>query len=236
MSAPHKDHGLSISWRNVLAGSLVALFGCLLATALFDPNLASAQAQRGISLNDLALDWSRGNYATPIVCKIQGGLHRALRRILIDPGPKSIRPHVDIVRFVDLEVADAERCFTEIGGATPNMIGELKIRHPSNMPRDTAMRDFKGELKRRRGFVLDIVSGKLQVAEVGPDAQQAESVDFRGGEFRLHLLREGTDALKLLKDLPSPRQAMLEIETRAGRKFSFPVSLSKPKTPASGGR
>lgn len=210
-------------------GTFVPIVACLLVVAGLAVSPAQAQSPHRFSMNDLTLDWLRGNYATPVVCRIAGGVHRGLRRILIVRGPKAVRPPVSIVRFVDLEVDDAERCFTEIGGATPNIFGELRIRHAANRPRDTAMRDFKVAIKRERGFDFDIISGKLEFRDVGLAAQPGESIDFRGGSLGLHQLREGSDGLRLLKDLPSPRQALLEIETRDGRRYSFPVSMSKPK-------
>jgi len=213
---------------------LPLLCGLLAAIAAAAP--AAAEVPGSLSMNDMVLSWMRGNYASPIVCKMAGGVHRGLRRILIDAGPKSTRPAVDLVRFVDLEAEAAERCFTEIGGSTPNIIGELQVRHPTHRPRDTAVRDFKVALKREHGFDVDIVSGRLTIRAVGPSAAAAEVIDFRAGSLRLHLLREGSDGLRLLKDLPSPRQALLEIETRKGRKFSFPVSLSKPSAAGKGAR
>ena len=38
------------------------------------------------------------------------------------------------------------------------------------------------------------------------------------------------DALRLLKDLPSPRKLMLELEAPDGKILSFPASLAKPKS------
>ena len=154
--------------RKRSAGAFPGIATMLLAGFLALATLpADAQAPQRFSMNALALDWLRGNYASPVVCRIAGGVHRGLRRILIEPGPKATRPAVGVVQFVDLEVGDAERCFTEIGGATPNITGELKIRHPANRPRDTAMRDFKVEIKRRRGFDFDIISGRLAFQQVG---------------------------------------------------------------------
>jgi hypothetical protein len=210
---------------------------CAIAVALLlcPASHARAQAAAPDSLNDLVLIWIQGNYASPLVCTIDGRAQRGLRRILIEPADGNAKARKGkhgegTVRFVDLEVETASRCFSELGGRTPNITGQLSVRHPVTKRRDTAIRDFKAELRRKRGFELDIVKGRLQVSEVGAASPQTESLDFRGGKLRIHLLRPGSDSLRLLKDLPSPRKLMLEIETRAGRKLSFPASLAKPKS------
>lgn len=203
-----------------------------MALVIFPCTRARAQTPTFDSLNDLVLIWIQGNYASPLICKIDGRAQRGLRRILIEPGFGRALPAEGTIRFVDLELEDgsASRCFTEIGGSTPNITGELRVRHPNTKPRDTAVRDFKAELRRKRGFELDIVKGRLQLSEVGADPPVTESLDFRGGKLRIHLLRQGSDALRLLKALPSPRKLLLEFEARDGRTFSFPASLAKPKT------
>lgn len=208
-------------------GARLAL-GLALALSMTAGTPARAQGPAPDSLNDLVLSWIQGNYASPLICRIDGRAERGLRRILIEPGSSKSHPAKGSIRFVDLEAAGAARCFTEIGGATPNITGELWVRHPVTKRRATAARDFKAELRRKRGFELDIVEGRLQLTEIGADPPRTESLDFRGGKLRMHVLRQGSDGLRLLKDLPSPRKLMLEIETRTGRKFSFPVSLAKP--------
>lgn len=214
--------------RRVVRRTPALLAWSVMLTGLCAARLAFAQAPDATSLNHLVLSWIQGNYATPLVCKIDGAAKRGLRRIVVEP-PDLRKPTPEtIIRFIDLEAQDATRCFTEIGGESPNITGELVVRHAITKIRDTANRDFKLELKRKRGFDLDIVSGNLVFAKVGSGAQAPKRVDFRGGSFRIHILRRGTDALRLLQDLPSPRQVMLEFETRAGERHAFPASLSKP--------
>ena len=216
--------------RGVAFASVVGwALGLTLVMSLFAQ--ARAQTLTPASLNDLVLIWIQGNYASPLICKIDGRAQRGLRRILIEPETGVTRPAEGIIRFVDLELeaGTASRCFTEIGGRTPNITGELAVRHPNTKRRDTAVRDFKAELRRKRGFELDIVKGRLQLSEVGADPPVTESLDFRGGKLRIHLLRQGSDSLRLLKDLPSPRKLVLEFEARDGRTLSFPASLAKPK-------
>ena len=214
-----------------------------LAFALVVVLCSQARAQTPIlsSVNEFVLLWIQGNYASPLVCKIGDRAQRGLRRILIEAGsvnvkPGSAEPAVGVVRFVDLEVQGASRCSSEVGGSTPNITGELRVRHPITRLRDTALRDFEAELRRKYGFELEIVKGSLLLSEVGAHPPRVESLDFRGGKLRVHLLRRGSDGLRLLEDLPSPRKLMLEFTTRAGRTLSFPSSLAKPKSSLRGDR
>ena len=190
--------------------------------------MAAAQPAGDVSLNHLVLGWMQGNYATPLVCKIDGASRRGLRRILIAPPDDKKKTPESVVRFNDLEAETATRCFTEIGGDTPNITGELVVRHPVTKLRETAPRDFKLELRRKRGFDLDIVRGELVMQTVGLDAAPTEPVDFRGGKLGIHILRSGADGLRLLQDLPSPRKVRLEFVTRGGDTYSFAAALSKP--------
>jgi len=192
---------------------------------------SSAAAQTlppaGVSLNDLVIEWMSGNYATPLLCTLDREPKRGLRRILISPVRRRTQYREALVQFADLEAGGAVRCFSEIGGHAPNIVGDLTVRHRTTKTRDTAMRDFKAELKRKRGFELDIVSGRLEMTEVG-GAGPAETLDLRGGKLRIHILRNGSDAMRLLQDLPSPRKVMIEIESKQGRRLAFPASLARP--------
>ena len=206
--------------------STTAIAVSLFAACLGAGGHALAQPSESESLNYLVLSWIQGNYATPLVCKIEDASVRGLRRILIDPPDEKKQAPQAAIRFIDLEVEEATRCFTDLGGDTPNIIGQLVVRHPITKLRATARRDFKLELRRKRGFDLDIVSGSLAFEDVGPDAAPPSTIDFRGGKFRIHILRQGSDGLRLLSDLPSPRKVLLEFETRDGRLHSFAASLS----------
>jgi hypothetical protein len=188
-------------------------------------------AQRPIkpSLNDFALQWALGRFANPIVCVLEGAPARGLRRLHIEPGPKAIQPAVGRLSFEDLDADEATRCFTELGQTAPNLIGSLDFRHKTTRPRDTAQRDFKSELRRHNGFEYQIISGKLMVMEVREGEDPVEMLDFKGGVLRLHTARKGSDAARLLADLPSPRKFTLEIETRSGRRFSLPIAQAKPQ-------
>lgn len=200
----------------------------LLSLVVASGGAAQTLPPAGVSLNDLVIEWMSGEYATPLLCTLDGEPKRGLRRILITPARRRTQYREAIVRFADLEAGGAVRCFSEIGGHAPNIIGDLTVRHPTTRARDSAMRDFKAELKRKRGFELDIVSGRLEMTKVG-GAGAGETLDLRGGKLRIHILRNGSDAMRLLQDLPSPRKVMIEVESSVGRRLAFPASLARPR-------
>ena len=177
-------------------------------------------------MGELALDWAQGRFATPLICRFDGKPVRGLRRILILPGPAQVRPRVAKVVFVDLEVDDASRCFSELGGDTPNIIGSLQIRLPGNRRGDTVQRDFRAQLRRKRGFDFDIVAGGLKIRPVVQPMRAAAVRDFRGGRVSLHELEPGSDRGRLLAQFASPRKLLLELSARDGTKFSFPLYMT----------
>jgi hypothetical protein len=202
------------------------LFGLLAATLLAAP---AASQQAGVDLNMLALDWARGRYSTPLACLFDGEPVRGMRRILVGPGSRNVRPPVGRLVFVALEVEDAERCFTDFGDAAPNLKGSLQIRHPAISRSDTAQHDFEVALRKHHGFEFDVVSGHLLVQQVGPDAGPAEPVDFRGGVVSLREIRPGSDAARLLAEFQSPRKLHLRLSTRDGQSWDFDMLLSAPR-------
>ncbi|MBC8341481.1 MAG: hypothetical protein H8E63_07470, partial [Proteobacteria bacterium] len=123
--------------------------------------MAAAQPAGDVSLNHLVLGWMQGNYATPLVCKIDGASRRGLRRILIAPPDDKKKTPESVVRFNDLEAETATRCFTEIGGDTPNIMGELVVREPVTQRREKAPRELKHEKGGRRGFERDNGRGEM---------------------------------------------------------------------------
>ncbi len=201
----------------------------LLCALLFLAGPALAQpALPGASLNDLVIEWMQGNYATPVVCTFEGEPRRGLRRVVIEPAEDRGRGRGATVRFVDLEAGEASRCVSELSGDAPNITGGLVVRHRTTKVRPTATRDFKAELKRKRGFELDVVSGQLELTTVG-SGTPAKKLDLRGGKLRIHILRRGEDGLRVLQDLPSPRKVRFELESRTGRVLDFPASLARPE-------
>lgn len=185
--------------------------------------------QSGVDLNVLALDWARGRYSAPLVCIFEGQPIRGMRRVLVGPGSRNVRPPVGKLVFVALEVAEAERCFTDFGEAAPNLQGNLQIRLPAISRTDTAKHDFGAALRKGGGFDFDIVAGSLLVSAVGQHGEAPKPVDFRGGVASLRALAPGSDAVRLLAEFPSPRKLHLRVSTRAGESYEFDMLLSAPR-------
>jgi len=198
--------------------AVLAFLACL------PPVVAGAPAPaQGPDLNMLVLDWARGRYASPVHCEIDGQPLRGLRRLLIAPGSPDARPPVDRIIFVKLEVENATRCFTALASAVPNIRGQVQIRLPGASHPETALRDFNATLRRKNGFEFDIPEGFLLLQDVGPGSADERRFDLRGGRARLSMVEPGTDAARVLADLPDGRRVLLELETRDGEKLSLPL-------------
>jgi hypothetical protein len=182
--------------------------------------------QREATVADMALDWSRGRFASPLICELEGELVRGLRRVLITPGPSHERPRVNRIVFVDLEVDEASRCFAELVGDVPNVTGSIQIHLLSSRRSDTARRDFREWLRRKRGFEFRIAAGGLKLQPVTQPPSPARGVDFRGGHASLRTLEPGSDDSRLLAPFPSPRKLLLELTARDGTKLSFPLYMT----------
>ena len=203
----------------VLAGSL----GLLLAVAATQ---AHAQAAAAPTLADLSLDWARGRFATPVICEFQGRPVRGIRRVLIGPGPARVQPPVGKIVFVDLEADEASRCFTELGGDSPNITGSVQIRLLGKWRSETAERDMREQLRRKQGFEYDVPAGALRIGAIGQPASPSRVVDFRGGTATLRALDPGSDSERLLAAFDSPRKLMLELSARDGTKLAFPLYMT----------
>lgn len=206
--------------------SWVALL-CPAVLALLSGGAGGAGAARAQEpdLNDLALDWARGQYVSPLVCEFDGAPIRGLRRIQITPGPRHTRPPVDRIIFVELEAEQATRCVGDLGAAEPNVRGSIQIRLRQVSRPDLARRDFTRTLERKGGFEFDVPAGGLRIQEIGPDGASRD-VAFRGGKVRIHELSPGSDEARVLKDLQSSRKLLLELEAPDGSELRFPLALS----------
>jgi hypothetical protein len=206
---------------------LTAMASAILLAVSYTP--AAAQGARQPTLSDLSLQWAAGEFGSPLICHIDGQPLRGLRRISIAPPPRQQKPAVMRITFVDLKTEEASRCFTELEGDVPNVLRWIDIRLPGRHRTDTAQRDFRDALRRKRGFVFDISGGTLGVQPVTQPPSKVKPVRFSGGTARLVVVKAGSDSARLLGGFPTPRKLLLELEAKDGTKLSFPLYVPEPK-------
>ena len=174
---------------------------------------ARAGAQPMLDLNELALRWTRGEWASPLVCDRDGRVARGVRRILVDAGPRDRPPASNKLSFVAMKLPTGVRCYTDTGEAQPDVAGSL-VYHLEGISRpDLAAREFQETLQREGGFAFAVRSGVLQVAE--------RKVDFAGATARFEPVRRGSDAARRLQDFEGPHKLSLVVEARDGTRLAF---------------
>jgi len=187
------------------------------------PAAAFAQAPGGPrpGLNELALEWTRGEYRAPLICEIEGVPYRALRRILVTPGPREARPPVIRLALFDLEAPEGTRCHDERGGEQPNAIGSLALLLEVRARPDTAQREFDLALRKEGGFEFQIRAGRLRLGEPGAAASTLREVDFSGGTADIRKVDRGSDAYRRLAEFGQRRKLSLVLEAPDGTRLSF---------------
>lgn len=172
-------------------------------------------------LNELALTWARGEFASPLLCEIDGRPVRGARRLLVKPHRGSgLRPE-NRLRLFPLDV-EAERCFNALGSAEPDAEGTLAFSLSGPSRPDTARHDFMTALKRSRGFEFDIREGRLRIERVG-SGEEARIVDFARGTLHLRLVPPGSDTERRLAEFEAHRKLLLTLEAGDGTELVFPL-------------
>ncbi|MBW2313406.1 MAG: hypothetical protein JRH10_04370 [Deltaproteobacteria bacterium] len=198
---------------------LLALAGALVAIS---PGDASAQ---GADLNRRALDWLRGRWASPIVCDYEGSARSRLRRLVIAPAAKHVRPTANRITFHGVDTDVASRCSDILGVPAPDVRGSLLVTLPGISRTDLANVEFQRAMRQRGGFDFDIMSGRLRLASWAEGAEP-RIVDFAGGVARVRMAKRGTDAARILAPFDSPEKRTFEVETADGaEKLSFHMML-----------
>jgi hypothetical protein len=187
--------------RLLAAGAALGLLG------------AGALAQPLMDLNELALRWTRGDWASPLVCELDGKAARGLRRLLVTAGPKDRPPLSNKLSFVSMHLPSGARCYSDTGEAQPDVAGSLLYFLDSISRPDLATREFQETLEREGGFRFDVRSGVLQVGE--------RKVDFAGGSARFEPVRRGSDAWRRLQDLQGEHKLALLLEAKDGTRLAL---------------
>ena len=127
------------------------------------------------------------------------------------------------LRFIDLHPGEAARCVDTRGTPLPNLIGSIRARYPGRPHPETAKRDFREALKRKKGFELDVLEGDLKLAPVGPGSGSARTVDFARGKLVLSRVYPATDPFRELAPFKSGRKFLLTLKAPSGEVLILPV-------------
>ena len=187
------------------------------------PAAALGQSPSGLGpgLNELALEWIRGEYRAPLICEIDGVPYRALRRVLVSPGPREARTPMNRLALFDLEAPEGTRCHDETGVEQPNAIGSLALVLDARSRPDTALRDFDLALRKEGGFEFQIRAGRLRLGSPGEAASALRGVDFSGGTADIRKVERGSDAFRRLADFGQRRKLSLVLEAPDGTRLSL---------------
>jgi len=175
-------------------------------------------------------EWSRGNWASPVFCRIGGETVRGIRRVLIEPARNALPGRTELdVRFVDMQVDDAERCFDVIGTEIPNLTGRIQLRFNGTSHSETVRRDFERALRRDRGFEFDVVHGRLGVHVVAPGEPVRRVQDMKGTQAWIRTPGPSSDATRALAEFASRRKLELEITEPDGTSYRLPLFLTEQR-------
>ena len=186
-----------------------------LAVALL-PARASAEG-----LLELALAWVQGDYRAPLVCELDGTAREALRRIRIQPGPRTDARSPLRLTFHDLEAPAGIRCSSVSGEPEPNLIGVLELAFDGRSRPDTGEVDFRNAMRHDGGFPFRVTAGRLRIGTAGAPTGELETLDFAGGTAEIRAVVAGSDAARRLAAYGSERQRELIVRAASGRQLRF---------------
>jgi hypothetical protein len=197
---------------------------------------ASSTQAAELTVNDVALSWTLGQYGQPLLCTVGEMTQNTLRPLKINSGPRKYYPPVNQIRIRSIGDDETRRCYTELSGQDEkDLEGTLYIRMERNTPPSLVNREIREMLKRDKGFTFHVVSGALRVkafpdsakeetdAESPPMDPAGEIIDFSGGEAQFREYHSSEDALRLLQDFPKQRKLELTLTSKTGHKFQFPL-------------
>ena len=98
---------------------------------------------------------------------------------------------------------------------SPDVRGSLLVTLPGMSRPDTAQTEFRRTLRHEGGFDFEVVEGRLRVRGWEPGSEP-RVVDFAGGTARVREVRRGSDAARILRDVPGPRKLTFDLANADG--------------------
>ncbi|HEX2486247.1 MAG TPA: hypothetical protein VHQ66_13140 [Myxococcota bacterium] len=194
----------------------------VVAAWLLAASATAASAQELRDLNDLARAWTYGQWATPLVCELNGEPRRGLRRVLVGPASRDLVPRSNKLVFEPLKLPPEAGCTIDTGERQPDVGGAVYFHLEGHSRPDISDHDFQEALQREGGFEFKITKGTLQIDE--------RPVDFAFGRARFEVARRGTDAWRRLQDLPGAPKLVLTLEAKDGTRLAFDLVRTPPPT------
>ncbi len=181
---------------------------------------AGAQPIPG-GVSSMAVMWAQGEYRSPMICEIDGQPARALRRVVVRPGPRRGARLSGRLTFFDLEAPSNTVCYGETGGDQPNLIGALYFVLEGRANSDTARHDFDETLRRKGGFAFDVTGGSLRGGPPGAATGGLPAFELAEAELRVDTVARGSDAFRRLADFGARDKRVLTLQLADGRSWSF---------------
>jgi len=201
-----------------LAARVLRALGLALALAAA---AGGAAAQELRDLNDLARAFTYGEWATPLVCELDGEARRGLRRLLVGPASRDLVPRSNKLVFEPLELPPGAHCTIDTGERQPNVAGAVFFHLEGHSRPDISDHDFQEALQREGGFDFKVTRGVLQV--------DGRGIDFAAGRARFELARRGSDAWRRLQDWPDAHKLVLTLEAKDGTRLAFDLVRTPPR-------
>ena len=181
---------------------------------------ARAPAQPMLDLNQMALQWTLGAWASPLIC--EGGEHsqRGLRKVTVASASRDLIPPSNRLTFYPMGIPAEVHCYLDTGEGQPEVSGSIVYHLESVSRPDLAGHDFQQTLQRLGGFDFTIRSGSLQI--------DGKKVDFAQGKARFEPVRPGTDSFRRLQDIQSPHKLALTLEAKDGTRLTLDLVQTGP--------
>jgi hypothetical protein len=179
-----------------------------------------AVGQPEIDLNQMALRFTQGAWASPLVCEHDGEARRGLRRVRVSAAPDDVIPPSNHMIIYPMGIPAGVRCYIDTGETQVEVAGSLTFHLEGFSRPDLAPREFSETLQRDGGFTFAIKSGSLDVG--------GKRVAFAGGKARFTLVRPGTDSFKRLADIEAPHKLALALTAPDGTSVALDLAMVGP--------